>query len=276
MDRFPKPFLQFLRLSRIVALALLEPLDWVHRRVTSAIERGPVPPLWVRRHSGPIWAFDRAAGEIAATIAVLNLIQDDASVLDVGCGCGSMAAEFQRMLGRSGTYVGFDVHGPSIRWCKKRFAADGRFRFALAELSTAWSNGRNAVVEYRFPMDDAGADLVLAKSVFTHLLTRESGHYLRETRRVLRHGGAALLTAFLVEDGVVAVQRDRPAELTFPYGDHPVWWRVKSRPEAAVAYEKAYFLGMVEAANLRVERLIPGSWSGRGLSPTLQDLIIVK
>ncbi len=276
LDRFPKPFVQLLRLTRIGALGLLEPFDWVHRRVTSAIDRGRVPPLWLRRHSGPIWAFDRAAGEIAATIAVLNLLRDDARVLDVGCGCGSMAVEFQRMLGRSGTYVGFDVHGPSIRWCKKRFAADGRFRFELAELSTAWSDGPNPVVEHRFPMNDAGADFVLAKSVFTHLLERESQHYLREIRRVLQHGRAALLTAFLLEDGGVAPQAFRPPELTFPYGGHPVWWRVKSRPESAVAYEKTYFLGMVEAAKLRVERLIHGSWSGRGPSPNAQDIIIAS
>ena len=231
--------------------------------------------MWLRRHSGPIWAFDRAAGEIAATIAVLNLLQEDGSVLDIGCGCGSMAVEFQRMLGRSGKYVGFDVHGPSIRWCKKRFAADGRFRFELAELTTAWSDGPDPIVEYRFPMNEAGADFVLAKSVFTNMLERESQHYLREARRVLQRGGAAFLTAFLLEDGR-APHAFRPAELTFPYGAHPLWWRVKSRPEATVAYEKTHFLGMVEAAGLKVERLIPGSWSGGGLSPNLQDIIIVR
>ena len=179
LDRFPRPLLHLLRLTRIGALALLEPLDWVHRRITSAIDRGRVPPMWLRRHSGPIWAFDRAAGEIAATIAVLNLLREDDSVLDVGCGCGSMAVEFQRMLGKSGTYVGFDVHGPSIRWCKKRFAVDSRFRFERAELTTAWSDGPNPAAEYRFPLNDGGAGFVLAKSVFTHLLEREDEKSLK-------------------------------------------------------------------------------------------------
>ena len=180
------------------------------------------------------------------------------------------------MLGPSGKYIGFDVHGPSIRWCKKRFAADGRFGFELAELGTAWSHGPNLVVEYRFPMNDAGADFVLAKSVFTHLLEREAQHYLQETRRVLQRGGAALLTAFLLEGNGAAPQAFRPADLTFPYGSHPVWWHAKSRPEAAVAYEKMHFLRMVEAAELRVERLIHGSWSGRGPSPNFQDIVVVK
>ncbi len=276
LDRFPKPLVELLRLTRTGALRLLEPFDWVHRRITSALDRGRVPPLWLRRHSGPIWAFDRAAGEIAASIAVLNLLGEDDSVLDVGCGCGSMAVEFQRMLGTSGTYVGFDVHGPSIRWCKKRFAADSRFHFELAELSTAWSDGPNRAVEYRFPLNNGDADFVLVKSVFTHLLERESQHYLREIRRVLQPGGAALLTAFLLEDGGVVPQAFRPPELSFPYGGHNVWWRVKSRPESAVAYEKTYFLGMVEAAQLKVERLIQGSWSGHGPSPNAQDIIIVR
>ena len=174
LNRLPRPILELLRLTRTAALWLLEPLDWIHRRLTAASARGPAPPLWLRRHSGPIWAFDRAAGEIAATIAVLGLLRDDDRVLDIGCGCGSMALEFQRMLGATGSYVGFDVHKPSIAWCRARFAADARFQFHVADLRTAWSRGPNSAVDYRFPMVDSDADFVLAKSVFTHFLELES------------------------------------------------------------------------------------------------------
>jgi hypothetical protein len=50
-----------LRAARKCVLWSLEPLDWVDRRVAGEFDRGPVPPLWLRKHSGPIWAFDRAA-----------------------------------------------------------------------------------------------------------------------------------------------------------------------------------------------------------------------
>jgi len=276
LNRLPRPIIELLRLTRTAALWLLEPLDWIHRRVTAASDRGAAPPLWLKRHSGPIWAFDRAAGEIAATIAVLGLLRNDDRVLDIGCGCGSMALEFQRMLGESGSYIGFDVHKPSIAWCRARFAADARFRFELADLRTAWSGGRRSTVAYRFPVADGDADFVLAKSVFTHFLEPESQHYLGEVRRVLRPGRAALLTAFLLQDGGAARPRLRPPDFTFPYGGPHLWWRIKARRESTVAYEEKYFVALVEAAQLRVDKLIPGYWTGRWISQNAQDLVIVS
>jgi len=263
----PMFVVQSLRLARTAALWLLEPLDRLHRRLTFAPDRGPVPPLWIRRHSGPIWAFERAAGEMSATIVALGLLREDDTVLDVGCGCGSMALEFQRLLGPRGNYVGFDVHRPSIRWCQNHFAADQRFRFNLAAVHTAWSRSGTDPAEYRFPMDDAAADHILAKSIFTHLLEREAQHYLRQTRRVLRKGRAAIVTLFLLDDGA--------ASPTFPYGGPDVWWSVRSRPEAAVAYRRGHFLKMVAEADLTVDTAVDGYWSGRRLAPHFQDILIV-
>jgi ubiquinone/menaquinone biosynthesis C-methylase UbiE len=203
---------------------------------------------------------------MSATITKLGLLREGDAVLDIGCGCGSMAFEFQRLLGPRGTYVGFDVHGPSIRWCQSHFATDRRFRFELAALATAWSRG-GAAAEYRFPAPDAAADFVLAKSLFTHLLEREARHYLREIRRVLRSGRAAIITAFLLDN--------EGASSMFPHGGPDVWWSVRSRPEAAVAYRRRHFLRMMDDVQLRVERAIDGHWSGRGPAPHFQDILVV-
>ena len=51
----------------------------------------------------------------------------------------------------------------------------------------------------RFPIEDARARLVLAKSDFTHLLAPEAARYLAETRRALEPGSAAVVTAFLFD-----------------------------------------------------------------------------
>jgi SAM-dependent methyltransferase len=267
LNRLPKPVVESLRLVRTATLWLLEPLDWLHRRLTLASDRGPVPPLWIRRHSGPIEAFERAAAQMSATIAALGLLRDDDAVLDVGCGCGSMALEFRRLLGPRGTYVGFDVHQPSIRWCQNHFAADQRFRFDLAALHTAWTKGGGAVEEYCFPMEDAAADFVLAKSVFTHLLEGQAQHYLQEIRRVLRRGGTALITAFLLDDD--------GASRIFPYGGPDIWWSVKWRPEAGLAYRREQFLRMAARADLTLNRSIDGYWSGGGVVPHFRNVVIL-
>ncbi len=255
LGRLPRPVIDSLRFARTAALWLLEPLDRLRRRVTLIPDHGPVPPLWLRRHSGPISKIERAAAELSATIATLGLVHDDDTVLDIGCGCGSMALAFRRMLGPRGSYVGFDVHGPSIAWCKKHLAKDPRLRFELAPLDTPWSRGGTPTTQYRFPANDGSVDFVLAKSVFTHLLERDAQHYLREIRRVLKQGRSAMVTAFLL---------DTP-EIAFPYGGPDVWWSIRSRPEAAVAYRRSHFLGMVPAAALHVEKTIDA----------FQDIIIL-
>jgi len=203
---------------------------------------------------------------MSAMIAALRVVREDDTVLDVGCGCGSMAFQLRRTLGPRGAYIGFDVHGASIAWCRTQFAADPRFVFELARLETAWSHGHTPATEYQFPADDASVDFVLAKSVFTHLLEPDAAHYLREIRRALRQGRNAIITAFLSES----------SDTTFRYGGPDAWWKVKSRPEAAVAYRRAHFLGMVRAAGLRVEKVIDGSWSRRGVARTFQDLLLLS
>src|SRR6266550_6661127 len=241
LDQLPQHIVEPLRLMRTIVLWLVEPLDWLRRLVTPGSNRVPAPPLWLRPHSGPLSGGERAAGEIAGIVTGMGLVREDDAVLDVGCGWGSMALELSRLLGPRGRYVGFDVHAPSIRWATRHLSPDRRFRFELADLRTAWSRGGASAVEYRFPMGTAAADLVLAKSIFTHLLAPDAQHYLRETRRVLRNGRAALVTVFLLGDdpGGQSIPLQEP-HITFPYGGPDVWWRVKARPEAAVAYGRSH------------------------------------
>ena len=122
---------------------------------------------------------------------------------------------------------------------------------------------------YRYPADDGSVDFVLAKSVFTHLLEREARHYLGEIGRVLRTGRAAVVTAFLLDD-------DGAASGEFSHGGPDVWHSVKERPEAQLAYRRSRFVEMVEAANLRVEKIIDGHWRGRRIAPTFQDIVVLR
>lgn len=259
----------FARGLRTAALWLLGPADALLRRLHG---RAALPPLWLRRHTGPARDFDRAARDMEATLAELRLVHAGDRVLEIGCGCGAMVPALARMVGGDGSYVGFDVHRPSIRWCGRRFAGDTRLRFEWADLASPYGNGASgvAVESYRFPVDDGGADLVIAKSVFTHLREQQARHYLREVRRALRPGGRALLTAFLF-DGA-----QRPPAFPFPDGDSPVRWRRRLRVEAAVAFERASFERMVEGAGLAVREAIFGYWPGDAPQPRGQDVLVLE
>ena len=261
-----------LRKLRTVALVVAEPFDILHRRLTG---RRNLPPLWLRRHVGPVGAYERAPGEIAAIIALRALVSPRSRVLDLGCGSGAMAFEFRRFLGPDGRYTGFDVHEPSLRWSRKRFKRDARFAFELARVATPYSAGYEGdAMQYRFPVATHTVDFALAKSLFTHLLEAEARHYLAEIARVLTRQGRALVTAFLPQDEEETHLAG--AEFEFRYGGPDVWYRVRAKPTAAVAYRRDYFVDMVHAAGLEIDEFIEGDWRGTGIAPNAQDVVILK
>jgi SAM-dependent methyltransferase len=226
--------------------------------------------LWLRRHTGPVSEFESAARETSAFLDRLGLTKDSRLVLDVGCGAGAMVEALRGRLPADGTYIGFDVHEPSIRWCRARWASDPRLVFEIADVTSPYGSSRGGRVEsYRFPVGDGEADLVLAKSVFTHLMASEALHYLEEIRRVLRSGRPAVVTAFLYASDNAA------AEDAFPYdmGDG-VRVRSRARPTAAVAWEKTRFVSLLEAAGLHLQWHSEGFYPGRE-ALTAQDVLLL-
>ena len=190
-------------------------------------------------------------------------------ILDIGSGCGRTAVPLTQYLD-SGSYEGFDVVAPMVAWCREnissRFPA---FRFTHADLSNTLYSATGAdAATYRFPYDDAAFDVILAASVFTHLLPESAHNYAREIRRVLRRGGRALLTFFLVND---EFRRQRVAGeslmLRFPFEHGSYSVMSQEVPERVLAYEESYAQTMLEAAGLTIADFsygywrVPGGWS---------------
>ena len=248
-----------LRRLRTAAFRAASPADALLRR---AAGKTALPPLWLRRHTGSVARFESAARETGVFLDSLGLVEPGHVVLDVGCGAGAMVPEFARRIGTRGRYVGFDVHAPSIRWCRRRFADDPRLSFEDARVASPYGGPSGpATTTYRFPVDDGAADLVLAKSVFTHLLPEDAGHYLREIRRVLRPGRTAVVTAFLFDPSGPELDGVRAA---FPWEGRGglVRGRLRSRPTAAVAYARPLFDELVSSAGLRLAWFSPGWYPG--------------
>lgn len=259
------------RSARTGLLRLAGPADWLWRR---AAGRAGQPPLWLRRHTGPVRDFESSAAAMAAWLDELRLLPKSGTVLDAGCGAGAMVPQLLRRLGADGRYVGFDVHAPSIRWCRRRYASDPRLRFELADVASAYGSSRGTPASrYAFPVEDGGAELILAKSLFTHLNREDAAHYLRETRRALAPGRAAVVTAFLFDETGPAMALVR-REFPFDDGRGRIRFRSRLRPTAAIAYSRDEFYALVEEAGLRVQWLRPGFFPGA--SPvTGQDTLLL-
>ncbi len=254
----PAPVLDLLVAVRTAALRLAAPLD--SGRLRSDGSR--LPPLWLRRHTGPLRAVESSAREMGEFLGGAGLVKPQDTVLDIGCGAGMMAFEFERLLGPRGSYVGLDIHAPSIRWCRARFAGDSRFRFEIA------AAGRRG----RLPIEIGRADLILAKSVFTHLSGEEAQACLEEIERALVAGRTAVITAFLFDpaEGGSRVAR------YFPYSNSQgsVRWRWRARPRSAIAFGRVLFEEMIDRANLRVLEFRPGLWPGAAV-PAGQDILLL-
>ena len=268
-----RPAFEILQRGRSLVFRFLTPLDAALRRLQG---RQSLPPLWLRRHTGPLRNYLAAARDTRDTLERENLIGPTHCVLDVGCGTGVMAAEFASLLGTAGRYIGFDVHRSSIRWCRRAFASDARFEFHEAVIASPYGRGRSApATTYRFPAPDHTVDLVLAKSVFTHLLPPAALHYLTEIRRTLRPGGTAMITVFLFAP---ASRTGRGESPWFSLGGTAsvVRWRWRARPEAAVAYEMQHFTEMAHQARLEIVKFLPGFWPGEAGQPQGQDVLLLR
>ncbi len=97
------------------------------------------------------------------------------------------------------------------------------FRFTHVDLAndTYNPNGQATAASFRFPSDDATFDLVIATSVFTHLLPDEMGNYLGEIGRVLAPGGRLFSTWFVVDapgSGPATVPARKPSRRRPPRG----------------------------------------------------------
>lgn len=199
-------------------------------------------------------------------------------VLDVGCGIGRMARVLTTELAPPGSYDGFDVVAAGIDWCRARYPdhTQAPFRFVHADLHHPVYNpaGTGAAESFRFPYDDGAFDLVIATSVFTHLLPTRADHYLGELARVLAPGGRSLTTWLLLDPGHPPTAG---AAFSFqPAAEDPAHVADPDDPEVAVAYPTGWLGERLSAHGLQLRRPIePGSWTGR-TGRSFQDIVIAE
>ncbi len=140
-------------------------------------------------------------------------MQPSDAFLDLGCGNGSVARALTSYLQPPGSYEGLDIHGGSVAWLREHYQSRPLFRFTHANVYNKMYNPDATVgaAEYRLPYADGAFTQALLKSVFTHMHPKDIRHYLRELGRVIRSGGRAVITYFLLNDesrAFVAKDRD--------------------------------------------------------------------
>lgn len=215
-----------------------------------------------------VWLLRREAG-----------LRPDDAVLDIGCGLARVAIPLQRVLTR-GTYDGFDIVPDIIHWNAVNITGvSPHFRFRCVEAGSSSYNPASAApaASVTFPYPDASFTLAVATSLFSHLTAEATRRYFAETARVLKPGGRALFTFFLLDEFAREQARRRTTTPTFEEPWAHGLLNNPDKPEDAVAYDADWVLDALRGSGLEPRLPIRwGSWSGRPDPLSYQDVIVSR
>ncbi|HEX6728931.1 MAG TPA: class I SAM-dependent methyltransferase [Pyrinomonadaceae bacterium] len=273
----PRQAINFLRHFRHFIYLVLLPVDYVNRAING---KADFPPVHLRRYVGPLRSFEASGAEFTAYLRLLAELQPKDSILDVGCGCGLMAIFLKDYLDEEGRYTGVDIHRPSISWCARNIGErHPNFRFEHIDVKNQAFNpkGTHSAEDYSFPFEAHAFEVILLKSVFTHMRPAEVENYLQEVSRLLKRGGRCLVSFFLLNDEQARLATKERQRLQFNFGDG-VWRYVyEQRAESAVAYEESYILDLLRKCGLVLQgKIYYGTWTGRSDGLSFQDILLLK
>lgn len=213
----------------------------------------PFPPLEMRENVGPTdtAAFDNPDGERIYTDLPIKAYE---SVFDFGCGCGRLARQLIQQQPRPRRYLGVDLHRGMIEWCQGNLAPQASgFEFRHHDVRyEAWNPGEGKPVLAAFPVEDGSCTLVIAHSVFTHLIQAHAEYYLGEVARILAGDGTFEATWFLFDKRQHPMMQDFQNALYINDLD----------PTNAVIFDRAWLVETARKNGLGVALAVPPSVRG--------------
>jgi SAM-dependent methyltransferase len=175
------------------------------------------------------------------------------AVPDFGCGCGRLARKLIQQDPQPKRYVGIDLHAGMIRWCHEHLAPLApQFSFVHHDVFNPGFNPGAAPRALDFPVESAAFDVVVAHSVFTHVLEDAAVHYLGECARALRDDGLLVSTWFLFDKALFPMMHSFQNALYINLGD----------PSNAVIYDRAWLRAAAAEAGLVITSAWPPAIRG--------------
>jgi SAM-dependent methyltransferase len=177
------------------------------------------------------------------------------SVLDLGSGCGRLARKLLQQHLRPQRYLGIDLHAGMVEWSRHNLSAvDPNFQFVHHDVYERGFNPAGHAVDHSqsLPGEDASASLIIAWSLFTHVLQDDIPYYLDQCARILRPGGLIRSTWFLFD------KRYYPMMQTF----QNALYINPENPTNAVIVDRNWLLETLLSAGLTVGSATPPTTRG--------------
>ncbi len=273
----PAGAVRLLKSVRHFGYVCLEPVDYASRLING---KRDFPPLHLRRYVGPLRTFEMSGAEFMVYLQHICGLQPNERALDIGCGCGLMALHLKGFLDSQGEYAGLDIHKPSIDWCRGNISSKHQhLKFLHIDVENHIFNpkGRVAAADFTFPLASGTFDVILLKSVFTHMRPQDVDGYLREVARLLSPAGRCLATFFLLNGQQEELANQGLNALQFSFGADGWRYAQKNSPESAVAYDEAHVMSLIRKHGLRLKKpVIYGKWAGLTNGLSYQDMVLLE
>jgi SAM-dependent methyltransferase len=222
-----------------------------------------------------------AYGEWAHVIGIFQTIIYQAlqkktgnSILDIGCGTGLLGIASEPFVSEGGKYTGIDVMTADVEFCKAHYPTENYEFIHLDVANPTYASGQSTSL-IPWPIADASQDLVTALSVWTHLREEDAIFYFSEIARVLKKGGKAIITFFVLNE---AYQQSLPLRSNAPGRFHSTnqqewvfsvsayesknWFTTPfaRNPEDVIGVTAAGMEILLKASGLKLVQEYPGNW----------------
>jgi SAM-dependent methyltransferase len=225
------------------------------------------------------------AREIVTVLDRYVDLRSKQSVLDVGCGCGRIATGLTQYLSPTSRYLGVDIVSELVEFGKKFISPRyPNFRFVLLEegnLTYDWwrqKSGQMDIAKLSDARPPGTVDLAISISLFTHLDLPAATDILAAIARMLRSGGRAFVTVFVLDS--IAQQGIESGRTGFSFKHRTPSGQLHAEkledPTHAVAYEMGQIEALIHSVGLQLERWVPGYWSHGNSGETFQDVLILR
>ena len=223
--------------------------------------------------------------EVVAAIEKYAKLNFGDSILDVGCGCGRIAAALTQYIDRKSHYIGIDIVPGLIDFARNFITPRyPYFEFLLLnESNSTYDSWRRkdaeiGIAKLTEAVSAQSIDLAISVSLFTHLDYAPALEMLASIHHVLKNDGRVFVTAFVLDaDAIDGIERSRTGfsfKHRTPTGK--LYAEKSDDPTFAVAYDGGLLDELIGSASFQLERRIRGYWSIGGPGETFQDALILR
>jgi SAM-dependent methyltransferase len=214
-------------------------------------------------------------------------LRNDSVLFDYGCGLGRLAYAASKYLSKAGRYIGYEPNSEALSFLKGAYGEKENFQFYGDELPldedyVAVQSGQSRQGGKKsidiLPQAYVGriVDFQYSSSVMTHMWLDSISRLLENLNSIVKPGGFCVNTWLIIDDFARYTLDCNMADRRLPYVVNKAFTYSTTNPLVCTAYELSDVNAAYKNAGQQIQKIMWGSWSGRGNNVHYQDIVISR